>query len=88
MGMTPLALVGGTPHDTDRYSNWLERRLAEISPLLVDNPVWSDTLMTEVFGAPWEFLQPCTLRKHEVLGIEAIRADWAVAFEGAVNFVP
>lgn len=24
MGMTPLALVGGTPHDTDRYNNWLE----------------------------------------------------------------
>jgi len=20
-------------------------------------------------GAPWEFLQPCTLRKYEVLGI-------------------
>jgi hypothetical protein len=32
MGMTPLALVGGTPHDTDRYSNWLEARLAERVP--------------------------------------------------------
>ena len=53
MGMTPLALVGGTPHDTDRYSNWLEGRLAEISPLLIDNPVWSDALMVEVFGHPW-----------------------------------
>ncbi len=37
---------------------------------------------------PWEFLQPCTLRKNEVLGIEAISADWAVAFEGVVNLVP
>ena len=61
MGMTPLALVGGTPHDTDRYSNWLERRLAEISPLLVDNPVWSDTLMTEVFGHPWMSLTYASL---------------------------
>lgn len=42
MGLTPLALVGGTPHDTDRYNNWLEGRLAEISPLLVANPIWSD----------------------------------------------
>lgn len=53
MGMTPLALVGGTPHDTDRYSNWLEARLAEISPLLVVNPIWSDAVMNEVFGHPW-----------------------------------
>jgi hypothetical protein len=53
MGLTPLALVGGTPHDTDRYNNWLEGRLAEISPLLVANPVWSDAMMGEVFGHPW-----------------------------------
>lgn len=53
MGLTPLALVGGTPHDTDRYNNWLEVRLAEISPLLVANPVWSDVMMDEVFGHPW-----------------------------------
>jgi hypothetical protein len=53
MGMTPLALVGGTPHDTDRCSNWLEARLAEISPLLVDNPVWSNAVMNEVFGHLW-----------------------------------
>ena len=53
MGMTPLALVGGTPHDTDRYSNWLEARLQEMSSLLVDNPVWSDAVMNEVFGHPW-----------------------------------
>jgi len=53
MGMTPLVLVGGTPHDTDRYSNWLEGRLAAISPMLVGNNVWSDTLMAEVFGYPW-----------------------------------
>lgn len=52
MGMTPLALVGGTPHDTDRYSNWLEGRLAEISPLLVDNPVWSDALMSKCSAIP------------------------------------
>ena len=52
-GMTPLALVGGTPHDTDRYSNWLEARLAEMSSLLVENPVWSDAVMNEVFGHPW-----------------------------------
>jgi hypothetical protein len=32
MGMTPLALVGGTPHDTDRYSNWLEARLRKCPP--------------------------------------------------------
>ena len=50
MGLTPLALVGGTPHDTDRYNNWLEARLAEISPLLVANFVWSDAMMGEVFG--------------------------------------
>ena len=53
MGMTPLALVGGTPHDTDRYSNWLEGRLAEISPLLVEHPTWSDAVMGEVFSHPW-----------------------------------
>ena len=53
MGLTPLALVGGTPHDTDRYNNWLEGRLAEISPLLVANPVWLDAMMGEVFGHPW-----------------------------------
>jgi len=53
MGLTPLALVGGTPHDTDRYNNWLEARLAEISPLLVANSVWSDAMMGEVFGHPW-----------------------------------
>ena len=53
MGMTPLALVGGTPHDTDRYSNWLEARLGAVSPLLVENPVWSDAMMSEVFGHPW-----------------------------------
>ncbi len=53
MGLTPLALVGGTPHDTDRYNNWLEGRLSEISPLLVANPVWSDAMMSEVFGHPW-----------------------------------
>ena len=53
MGMTPLALVGGTPHDTDRYSNWLEARLGDVSPLLVENPVWSDAIMNEVFGHPW-----------------------------------
>jgi hypothetical protein len=53
MGMTPLAVVGGTPHDTDRYSNWLEGRLAEISPLLVTNTIWSDAVMREVFGHPW-----------------------------------
>ena len=53
MGMTPLALVGGTPHDTDRYSNWLEARLGDVSPLLVENPVWSAATMNEVFGHPW-----------------------------------
>lgn len=53
MGMTPLALVGGTPHDTDRYSNWLEARLGDVSPLLVENSVWSDAIMNEVFGHPW-----------------------------------
>lgn len=53
MGMTPLALVGGTPHDTDRYSNWLEARLGDVSPLLVENPVWSDTIMNQVFGHSW-----------------------------------
>ena len=39
-------------------------------------------------GALWEFLQRCTLREHEVLGIEAVGADRAVAFEGAVDLVP
>ncbi len=39
-------------------------------------------------GAPWEFLQQCTLREDEVLGIEAVGADWTIAFEGAVNLVP
>ena len=53
MGMTPLALVGGTPHDTDRYSNWLEARLGDLSPLLVENPVWSAATMNEVFGHSW-----------------------------------
>jgi Phage integrase family len=53
MGVRPLALVGGTPGETDRYSNWLEARLTAISPLLVDNPVWSDAVMSEVFGHPW-----------------------------------
>lgn len=53
MGLTPLALVGGTPHDTERYNNWLEGRLAEVSPLLVANPVWSNAMMDEVFGHPW-----------------------------------
>lgn len=51
--MTSLALVGGTTHNTDRYSNWLEGRLAQSSPALVENHIWSDTLMTEVFGHAW-----------------------------------
>ena len=53
MGVRPLALVGGTPGEIDRYSNWLEGQLATIAPLLVDNDTWSDALMTEVFGHPW-----------------------------------
>jgi hypothetical protein len=53
MGMKPLAIIGGTPDDTDRYSNWIEARLAEISPLLVANHIWSDTVMAEAFGQPW-----------------------------------
>jgi len=53
MGVKPLALVGGTPSETDRYSNWLEGQLAAISPLLVDKDTWSDALMTQVFGHPW-----------------------------------
>lgn len=53
MVMKPLAVVGGTPHETERYHNWLGARLAETSPLLVANPVWSKSLMTEVFGHPW-----------------------------------
>ena len=53
MDVTPLALVGCTPHDIDRYSNWLEARLTDLSPLLVKNPVWSDATMHEVFGHPW-----------------------------------
>lgn len=32
MDVTPLALVGGTPHEIDRYSNWLEARLGDLSP--------------------------------------------------------
>lgn len=51
--MTSLALVGGTTHDIDRYTNWLEGRLAQISSKLVENHVWPDTLMTEVFGHAW-----------------------------------
>ena len=51
MGMTPLALVGGPPHDTDRDRKWLEARLQEMSSLLGDNPVWSDAVMNEVIGA-------------------------------------
>ncbi len=53
MGMTPLALVGGTPNDIDRYNNWLEGRLAAVSPRLIDHHVWSDDLMRDVFGHPW-----------------------------------
>jgi hypothetical protein len=53
MDVTPLALVGGTPHEIDRYSNWLEARLGDLSPRLVGNPVWSDAIMNEVFGHPW-----------------------------------
>lgn len=53
MALMPLALVGGTPDDIDRYNNWLEGRLAELSPLLISNSVWSDDLMDNVFGHPW-----------------------------------
>ena len=53
MVVKPLAVVSGTPHETERYHNWLGARLAETSPLLVANPVWSKSLMTEVFGHPW-----------------------------------
>ncbi len=31
-------------------------------------------------GGPWEFLQPSTLREPEVLWIEAVGTDGAVAF--------
>ena len=53
MGVTSLALVAGTPDDPDRYNNWLEGRLAAVSPLLLANDTWSDALMSEVFGHPW-----------------------------------
>lgn len=53
MGVRPLVLVGGTPSETDRYNNWLEARLAAVSPLLVDHNIWSDALMVEVFGHAW-----------------------------------
>lgn len=53
MGVTPLALVADARHDTDRYRSWIEARLAEISPLLVNHPVWSNALMSDVFGHPW-----------------------------------
>ena len=53
MGVTSLALVAGTPDDPDRYNNWLEGRLAALSPLLLANDTWSDALMSEVFGHPW-----------------------------------
>jgi hypothetical protein len=53
MGVRPLALIGGTPNQTARYNNWLEGRLTAISPLLVENHVWSDDLMKDVFGHSW-----------------------------------
>ena len=53
MGLTPLAVVGGTPNDTDRYNNWLEARLASLSHRLLEHHVWPDDLMCEVFGHPW-----------------------------------
>ncbi|KIU25894.1 hypothetical protein SR41_17555, partial [Sphingomonas melonis] len=42
----------------------------------------TSTFRARLVGALWEFLQRCTLREHEVLGIEAVGADRAVAFEG------
>ncbi len=53
MGVTPLALVAGTPDDTDRYNNWLEGRLSALSPLLLAHDIWGDVLMGEVYGHPW-----------------------------------
>lgn len=52
---------------------------------------WFGLVLSSCFGtsrAPWEFLQPCTLREDEVLGIEVVGGDGAVAFEGVVNLVP
>jgi site-specific recombinase XerD len=53
LDVSPLAVVGGTPGDTDRYNHWLERRLNEISPSLVETHLWPDELMTGIFGHPW-----------------------------------
>ena len=58
--------------------------LAEFQEMCV-RPPWLNFFLG---GAPWEFLQQCTLREDEVLGIEAVGADWTIAFEGAVNLVP
>jgi len=53
VGLTPLAAVGGTPDEIDRYNNYLEGKLAALSPLLVSNDIWSDAVMEQVFGHPW-----------------------------------
>lgn len=53
MAIGSLALVGGTADDISRYNNWMERRLSDISPSLVERHVWDDAMMTRIFGHPW-----------------------------------
>jgi len=65
----------------EHYPHVAEALLGAIKAVLGD-------AATDEIGALREFLQRCTLREHEVLGIEAVGADRAVAFEGAVDLVP
>lgn len=53
MGLTPLAAVGGTPDETDRYNRFLEGKLDAWSPLLLTHDVWSNATVLEVFGLTW-----------------------------------
>lgn len=62
MGVNSLAIVGGTPDDTERYKLWLEENLKAISPLLSAHDTWSNDLLNEAVGESWLSETYATLR--------------------------
>jgi len=73
----PLTVVGGADDALDRYGAYLRQGIAGYSPKLVEEDVWTNDLLTEVFGFPW----PCGARKGRTLtGPTRVVADELKAY--------
>ncbi|HYG85821.1 MAG TPA: tyrosine-type recombinase/integrase [Azospirillum sp.] len=54
----PLAIIDGPSGELDRYDAYLRHSIAAFSPKLLEEDVWTNELITEIFGFPW----PCRAR--------------------------